>query len=169
MRHESPERGSPRPGSEAGYSLLELLVSSLLVVLVLSAVLLLVDGLRDAHYEQQEVISAQQTLRVALMQLQRDSQLAGVGLVWLIAPLPVVVPQAGGGIEIRHNQPQVNAALMADMVHAGAPIVVADTSGFKPGMTVALYDAMGALDMVTLTGVDQSTGRLLHARVWGDM
>jgi len=163
MPYESPDQDSSRPAAEAGYSLIELLVSSLLVVLVLGSVLSLLDGLRDAHYEQQEAIGAQQTARVALMQLQRDSQLAGVGLVWLIAPLPVVIPQANGGIEIRHNQPQVSSALIADMANPGAPMVVASTSGFNPGMTVALYDAMGSLDMVTLTGVDKTTGRLLHS------
>ncbi len=148
---------------EAGYSLVELLVTSLLVLLVLSSVLVLVDGLRDAHHEQQEVLAAQQMARVALMHLQRDSQLAGVGLVWLIAPLPVVIPRADGGIEIRHNQQQVTSALVADMASPSAPIVVADASGFEGGMMVAVYDSMGAIDTVTLTGVDQAAGRLFHA------
>jgi len=73
-------------------------------LLVVGGILVMLTGLQDVHRNQQELIDAQQTARLALEQMERDLRLAGVGLASMLAPLPVVVPTAGGGVEIRHNQ-----------------------------------------------------------------
>lgn len=147
---------------ERGFSLLELLVASLMAVLVVGGILFLLTGLQDVHRNQQELIDAQQGARLALDQMERDLRLAGVGLASMLAPLPVVVPRADGGVELLHNQGGVTTFLTQDMTGAGSALDVDDPSGFEAGMTVAVYDSSGTLDLATLTSVDTGTNQLFH-------
>lgn len=148
--------------AEDGFSLLELLVVSLLMVVVVGGVLSMLVTVEEVNEDTQQLLDAQQMARSSLQQIQRDLQIAGVGLVWLLPPMPFIVPQAGGGLEVRHNADGVLQLLTQDMTGPGGYLTVADASGFQAGQMVAVYDDNGSLDLVTLTNVNQGTGRLYH-------
>lgn len=153
---------APPSSAEAGFSLLELLVASFTSLFVVGGMMVMLNGLQDVHRNTQEVIDAQQTARLSLEQMQRDLQLAGVGLAWLIPPFPLIAPRADGGIDIRHNQGGLTAALVADMAAPGGAIMVDDASGFQVDMTIALYDSGGAVDLVEIQSVDLANDRITH-------
>lgn len=148
---------------EAGFSLLELLVASFVSLFVVGGVMVMLNGLQEVHRNSQEIVDAQQMARLSLEQMQRDLQLAGVGLAWLIPPFPLIEPRADGGIDIRHNQGGLTAALVADMGSPGDALMVDDATGFEAGMTIALYDAQGAVDLVEVDAVDQGNDRIVHS------
>ena len=148
--------------NEAGFSLLELLIASSMTILVVGGMLLILDGVSDLHRDQQELIDAQQTARLGLDQMQRDVQLAGIGVTGMLAPLPVVVPTAGGGLDVRYNLGNVTARLSADMASGSSPLTVDDVTNFETGMIVAIYDGTGSFDLVTLTSVDIGASQLMH-------
>jgi len=139
-------------GDQRGFSLLEALVASLMSVLVVGGMLLILTGLSDVHRDQQQLIDAQMTSRLALEQMQRDIQQAGIGLLGLLAPLPVVEPRDDGGIDIRSNADNLTARFTGEM--GSQHFVVDDVSGFEVGMMVVVYDATGSFDLTTLTAVE---------------
>lgn len=141
------------PREERGFSLLELLVASTMSVMVVGGMLIVLDGLRDVQRDQQQLIDAQMTARLALEQMQRDIQLAGIGLLGMLSPLPVIEPRDDGGIDVRFNSDNLTARLTANMSGPGGTLVVDDSSGFAPGMEVIIYDGTGAFDLATLTSV----------------
>jgi hypothetical protein len=153
------------PGHDAGFSLLELLVASLVSLLVVGGVMTMLSQLNDTHRNQQQVIDSQQSARIAMAQLQRDIQIAGVGLLWLLPPTAVIIPRADGGIDIRQNQGGLMSGLTADMTGPTGQLVVADVTGFNPGMQIAVYDAGGAIDFATITAVNAGTSRITHTGV----
>lgn len=151
-----PMSDTNRPGrwrDESGFSLLELLVASAMAVLVVGGMLLIFDSVRDVHRDQSQLIDAQMTARIALEQMQRDIQLAGIGLLGLMSPLPVIEPRPDGGIDVRYNSDNLTARLSANMSGPSAQLVVDDATGFQAGMQVVVYDGTGAFDLVTLSGV----------------
>lgn len=141
------------PTGERGFSLLELLVASFMSVMVVGGMLLMLDGLRDVQRDQQQLIDAQMTARLSLEQIRRDIELAGIGLLGMLSPLPVIEPRLDGGIDVRYNSGNLTARLVGDMGGASGPLTVDDSSGFEPGMVVVVYDGTGAFDLTTLTGV----------------
>ena len=145
---------------EAGFSLLEMLVASFISILIVGGMLLMLTHLQEVHRDTQQLIDARQSPRIALEQIQRDLQLAGVGISSMLSPLPPIVPRADVVVDIRYNRDGLNTVLVADMSEAGAALDVSDASGFEAGMMVAIFDSSGTLDMVTLTAVDTVTNRL---------
>jgi type II secretory pathway pseudopilin PulG len=148
---------------ERGFSLLELLVASAMSVLVVGGMLLMLDGLRDIYRDQSQLIDAQMTARLALERMQRDIELAGIGLLGMLSPLPVIEPRDDGGIDVRYNSGNVTARMSAD---AGAShFVVDDVSGFEVGMEVVAYDGTGAFDLLTLTTVEADNLHLHYSGI----
>jgi len=137
---------------QRGFSLLETLVASLMSVLVVGGMLLILSGLSDVHRDQQQLIDAQMSSRLALEQMQRDIQQAGIGLLGLLAPIPVIEPRDDGGIDIHYNADNLTARFTDDM--GGSHFNVDDVSGFEVGMVVVVYDATGSFDLTTLTAVE---------------
>ncbi len=146
----------------AGYSLIELMVAMLVSTLVVGAVLSMLVSIEEIQRDSQQMIDSQQAARISLDQVQRDLQMAGVGIAWLVAPMPLVVPEVGGGFTVRHNQSGVRASLVVDMGGTGADLRVDDAAGFAPGMGIAVYDNAGALSFVTVTGVNLGADRISH-------
>jgi len=157
------DRATRSHSSEAGFSLLELLIASLVSVFVVGGVLTMLVGLEDVHRDTQELIDAQQTARLALDQMSRDVQMAGVGLAWLLPPFPLVVPRGDGGIDIRHNQGDITAILVADMGGPNDSLMVDSAVGFEAGQQIGVYDAMGAMDLVDVVSVDLGANRIVHS------
>jgi len=145
-----------------GYSLIELLVATLVSTLVVGGVMTMLTSIEEVHRDSQQLIDAQQQARISMEQIQRDLQIAGVGLAWLVAPLPLIVPQGPGSFQIRHNQGGVTSALTADMAGTGDFLVVDDVTGFSTGQTAGVYDSTGAFDLVTITAVDTGNNRISH-------
>ncbi len=172
MTHETPEHaqentdadhvGSVRLSGDFGLSLLELLVASFISMFVVGGVMTMLVSVNDIHRDSQQVIDTQQSARIAMDQIQRDVQIAVVGLLWLLPPTPVIIPRADGGIDIRQNQGGIMAPLAVDMGDVNAPFELSDVSGFIPGMEVAVYDATGSIDFVTITAVDAANDLLFH-------
>jgi type II secretory pathway pseudopilin PulG len=157
----STDRGHQSP-SEAGFSLLEMLVASLISILIVGGILIMLDGIQQVYRDQMQIMDSQQSARLALEQMQRDLQLAGVGLAWMLSPLPAIVPRADGGFDIRHNQGGVTAVLVEDMPDTTSHFAVNDVSGFEIGMVVAVYDSTGTMDLVTLTDITTDERQHLH-------
>jgi len=147
------ETGGARLHDERGFSLLEILVASLMSVMVVGGMLLILDGLRDVHRDQQQLIEAQMTARLALEQMQRDIQLAGIGLLGMLSPMPVIEPRADGGIDVRYNSDNVTARLTANMSGTTGQLVVDDATGFAAGIEIVVYDGSGSFDLATVTQV----------------
>jgi len=152
--------GKNRLAGDDGFSLLETLIASAMSVLVVGGMLLMLDSLRDLHRDQQQLIDARMTARLALAQMQRDIQLAGIGLLGMLSPMPVIEPRPDGGIDIRYNSDNLTERLANNggSSHFG----VADVSGFEVGMVVAVYDGTGAFDLTTLTDVEPDKLHLHH-------
>jgi type IV pilus assembly protein PilW len=148
--------------SESGFSLLEMLVASLISILVVGGVLIMLDGIQQVHRDQQQLMDAQQSARLALEQMNRDIQLGGVGLTGMLSPLPTIIPRLDGGIEIRHNQGGISALLIQDMAGGNGFLAVDDVSGFAVNMVIAIYDSSGSMDMVTITGIDDGSDYIYH-------
>jgi len=155
-RHRTDLRG------EHGFSLLELLVASLVSMFVVGGVLSMLVSVLDNHRDQQQRIDSQQAARIALNQIQRDVQVAGVGLLWLLPPTPVILPRGDGGIDIRQNQGGIMSGFAADMASANSPILVDDVTGFQAGMRIAVYDSGGSIDFATITAINVGLNRISH-------
>lgn len=153
---------SLRGPTVAGFSLLEVLIASMMSVLVVGGMLMMLDGLRDVHHDQQQLIDAQMTARLALEQMRRDVQIAGIGLLGMLSPLPVIEPRADGGIDVRYNRDNLTARLSKNQ-GKGRHFEVADVSGFEVGMVVAVYDGTGSFELTTLDGINVGAGRLEYS------
>ncbi|MCH7823275.1 MAG: hypothetical protein IH849_00610, partial [Acidobacteria bacterium] len=151
-----------RLSGDDGFSLIELIVAGLISLFVVGGVMTMLVSINDINRDTQQLIDSQQSVRIALDQIQRDVQIAGVGLLWLLPPTPVIIPRADGGIDIRQNQGGLMAGLIADMGSGTDDFTVDDVTGFSPGMQVAVYDAGGSIDFVTIIAVDTNNDRLSH-------
>lgn len=154
--------GRVRLSGDDGFSLIELIVAGLISLFVVGGVMTMLVSINDINRDTQQLIDSQQSVRIALDQIQRDVQIAGVGLLWLLPPTPVIIPRADGGIDIRQNQGGLMAGLIADMGSGTDDFTVDDVTGFSPGMQVAVYDAGGSIDFVTIIAVDTNNDRLSH-------
>lgn len=146
----------------AGYSLIELMVAMLVSTLVVGGVMTMLTSIQEVQRDSQQLIDAQQQARISLEQIQRDLQQAGVGLAWLVAPLPLVVNNGANSIEIRHNQGGISSPLAADQAGTGAVLAVNDVTGFEIGQTAGVYDSTGSFDLVTITAIDAGNNRISH-------
>lgn len=139
---------------DAGTSLMELLVVMAITGLVIGGAMSLMGSVQVSKHELDEITSSRQGARVALAQMQTDLLSAGVGLTWMTANFPLVVPGADGGIELRSNPGGVSTFLTQD-VTGGAALKVGSTTGFAVGDTVAIHDNSGAIELheiATLNG-----------------
>jgi hypothetical protein len=139
------------------------MVAMLVSTLVVGGVMTMLTSISEVHKDSQQRIDAQQQARISMDQLQRDLQIAGVGLAWLVAPLPLIVPGGNGAFQIRHNQGRVTATVTADMAGTNDAVTVDDVTGFAIGQTMGVYDSTGAFDLVTITAIDVGNNRLSHA------
>lgn len=146
----------------AGYSLIELMVAMLVSTLVVGGVMTMLTSIQEVQRDAQQLIDAQQQARISLEQVQRDLQQAGVGLAWLVAPLPLIVPNGADSFEIRHNQGGLSSPLAADQAGTGGVLTVNDVTGFEVGKTAGVYDATGSFDLVTITAIDAGNNRISH-------
>src|SRR5262245_50931701 len=183
------DEGGPRIASESGFSLVELLVATTLVLIVVGGMLGLVNPARQIAEAQPEQIDMQQRARFGMSLLYRDLLGAGAGLDAgpstgaLVGYLPPVLPRRIGALSpdppetaradvltvIRVPELAAQAALLAPMADglmmlkdgAGCPIGQ-PACGFAAGMGALVFDPAGHFDLFTVLAVAGPAATLRH-------
>jgi len=179
----------PRTG-ESGFSLVELLISTAIMLVVTGAIFNLMNPAQGNAQAQPEAADIQQRMRVSTDALFKELIIAGAGpyqgpitgsLMGFFAPiLPRKIddPATGTGsfspdkitityIPNSYSQTTITSA----MPDASAELKVADQPncpqgeqlcGFSIGMDVIIFDTAGHFDLFTITQVQNSAGHLQH-------
>jgi prepilin-type N-terminal cleavage/methylation domain-containing protein len=177
--------------SDAGYSLIELLVSSAIMLVVTGAIFGLMNPSQGMSKAQPEVADLQQRMRVGSEALFKELVMSGAGtyqgpvtgsLINFFAP---VVPRRLGFIN--PDPPTVfrpdvitlsyipntysQTTISAPMPNVSAELKVSDQPncpigqnlcGFKEGMNVIIFDTSGYFDFFTITQVQDDAAHLQH-------
>lgn len=130
---------------EAGTSLMELLVVMAVAGLVVGGAMSLLGGVQVSHHDVDRITNSRQAARVALAQLQTDVLIAGVGLTWMTANMPLIVLREDGGIDLRSNPGGLTTSL-AENSGKGSILKVASIAGFSVGDEIVVHDNAGALE-----------------------
>ena len=176
--------------SESGYSLVELLISTAIMLVVTGAIFGLVNPSQGAARVQPEVADLQQRLRVSSDTLFRELMMAGAGtymgsatgsLINFFAPIiprkmgmtsdPVTaarsdtmtlsyVPNTFSQTRIVSPMPNVSAELKVDTLN-NCPTDV-NLCGFTEGMDAIIFDDAGNFDVFTITQVQDAAAHLQH-------
>ena len=177
--------------SEAGYSLVELLVSSAIMITITGAIFNLVNPAQGASQTTPEVSDIQQRARITSDVLFRELMMSGAGtyqgpvrgsLVNFFAP---IVPRRVG----RTNPDAINVfrsdtitlayipntysqtTISSPMPNVSAELKVSnqpncpagqELCGFTEGMEVIIFDTSGNFDTFTITQVQDAAAHLQH-------
>jgi len=177
---------------EAGYTLIELLVSTAIMVTVTGAIFSLMNPAQGSAQTQPEVADMQQRMRVGNDTLFKELVMSGAGpyqgpvtgsLVNFFAPIiprrlgflnpdqPTVVKDDTvtlSYIPNSYSQTTISSAMpqpSAELKVTPQPNCPADAGnlcGFKDGMDVIIFDTSGNFDMFTITNVQDSAAHLQH-------
>lgn len=150
-------------GTRHGFGLLELLVALTVSVLMLGGVFTMLYNAQAGYKDFGSLGDARQSGRLALMHLQRDLARAGVGLSPMKPVFPYIVPQDDGGVLIRMS-PSAETSFLTDDMDDSRRMVVDSTVPFGPGMKVAVYDALGAIDFAEVVRVNDAIRRVTFDR-----
>lgn len=171
-----------------GFSLIELLMATALMLLVMAAALAVVDPVRAASTIELESVDMEQRLRVAVHTLSADLAMAGAGAAMgadagpLISQFAAVWPYRIGrvgadppgtfkadAVTVLYVPPassqttlstELSAGQLSLRVHeAGCP-QSQDLCGFAAGMTILVHDRDGHFDTFTLRSTTASEGVL---------
>jgi hypothetical protein len=175
----------------AGFSLLELLIATMLLLVVTGAALRLINPAGNAIAAQPEAADLQQRLRVGVDALRRELLMAGAGtytgspvgpLGYVFAPiLPHSVGTLVPGspdhpdsavitllyVPFTPAQTTTSTDLTSEGVELrvngqpGCPVGDA-VCGFRQGMHVVIFDALGSYDFFAVTSVQGDAMRLQH-------
>jgi type II secretory pathway pseudopilin PulG len=170
--------------SQAGFSLIEMLVAAVIMITVTAAVLAVLHPSHSSSRIQPEIADMQQRLRVGVDALRHDLLMAGAGaysgaqsggLVGYFAP---VLPFRLGSSATYDDGPGVftpnaltvlyvpsttlQTTISSPMTEVWFVAVNAESGcpagdplcGFKPDKHVVVYDPTGAFDTFSVTGVD---------------
>jgi hypothetical protein len=176
-------------GSDDGFSLVEVVVSTALMLVVTAAVFTLTDPARGLSAVQLESTDMQQHLRVAADTLAADLAMAGAGSYsgaqsgaltqWLAPVMPYRQGAVGADppgtyrsdtitllyVPATSAQTTLTSALAPGQLtlrvnqESGCPLHQ-ELCGFTPGMTLLVYDKFGNADTFTLTSTTGTSGRL---------
>jgi prepilin-type N-terminal cleavage/methylation domain-containing protein len=183
----------PEPGitSESGFSLLELLVSTAIMLIVTGAIFSLMNPAQGTAQVQPEVADLQQRMRVGADTMFKELVMGGAGpysgsstgsLIKFFAP---ILPRRTGRISpdpyttartdaitisyIPNSYSQTT--ITSSMPNVSAELKVADQQncprgqqlcGFTDGMEVIIFDTTGNFDVFTITNVQADAGHLQH-------
>jgi prepilin-type N-terminal cleavage/methylation domain-containing protein len=174
-----------------GFSLIELLVATGLLLIVMSSVFEMMSPVHGAFRTEPESADVQQRLRVAADSLAQDLITAGSGLSqgsgagpladFLPPLLPLRqgrrLPDAAGTfkndtVTLVRLEPGAAQTTIAQPLPARSSIVAVNVGpgcppgdancGFKSGTTVAVFDSSGAYDLFSVTVADASGLHLQH-------
>lgn len=180
-----------RLGSESGYSLVELLVSSAIMLVVTGAIFGLLNPSQGTAATQPEVSDLQQRSRVASEVLFKELVMAGAGvyqgpvtgsLINFFAPIipkrlgrtsPDGATDAFDDVITLSYIPNTysQTSISSPMPNVSAELKVTkrpncpkndDLCGFEEGMDVIIFDANGNFDLFTITEVQDAAAHLQH-------
>jgi len=181
----------PLPSNQRGFSMVELLVATSLMLIVMSSVFQTLHPVNGAFRAEPEAADLQQRLRVAADALSRDLLAAGSGLSQGVGPGPLtdfmapILPlrqgrrnaDAAGGfktstITLLTLDPGAAQTTIAQPVVAGSTTVLVNVDpgcppadlncGFRPGTSVVVFDDTGAYDTFTVMSIDAAGLHLQH-------
>lgn len=179
------------PAGEAGYSLVELMISTAIMLTVTGAIFSLMNPAQGSGQAQPEVADMQQRMRVGSETLFKELIMAGAGpyqgpvrgaLVNFFAP---ILPRRTGrtapdppttfrtdAITLAYIPNSYSqTTISASMPPASAELKVTnqlncpqgqELCGFSVGMEVIIFDTTGHFDTFTITEVQASAGHLQH-------
>jgi hypothetical protein len=182
--------GRNRRSPEAGYTLIELLVSTAIMITVTGSIFSLMNPAQGSAQTQPEVADMQQRMRVGNETIFKELVMSGAGpyqgpvtgaLVNYFAP---ILPRRIGRINPdpattfkddtitlsyipnSYSQTTISAAMpnvSAELKTNGQTnCPTGDLCGFKEGDDVIIFDTSGNFDMFTITQVQNSSGHLQH-------
>ena len=184
-------RAPARVSGEAGFTLMELLVSTAIMLVVTGAVFGLMNPAQGTAQVQPEVADLQQRMRVGADTMFKEIVMAGAGpyqgastgsLINFFAP---ILPRRVGNISPDpFNVARTDAITISyipnsysqttivwPMPNVSAELRVSDQKncppgqelcGFSQGMAVIIFDSSGNFDVFTITEVQNSAGHLQH-------
>jgi hypothetical protein len=181
-----------RRSSESGYTLVELLVSTAIMITVTGAIFSLMNPAQGNAQTQPEVADMQQRMRVGNDTIFKELVMSGAGpyqgpvtgsLVNFFAP---ILPRRVGFqnpdppatfrdntitlsyIPNSYSQTTISASMpnpSAELKVTDQPNCPADAGnlcGFKEGMDVIIFDTSGNFDIFTITNVQDAAAHLQH-------
>lgn len=175
---------------DAGYTIVEMLVSTAIIVTVTAGIMAVLTPAQGAFVAQPDVSDMQQRLRFAADTLAADLMMAGAGPYagppagTLASFMAAIVPRRIGSvspdspttaaadrISLMYVPATASQTVVRDPIPAGATSIEIDvrpgcptgdsSCGFKIGMSIVAVDDTGAHDAFTITGVQ---GTSLHVR-----
>ena len=187
----SPGRRGVRGKADAGFSLLEMMIATAIMVVVMGSVFSLLNPSQGTYRAQPEVSDMQQRLRVAVESMQRDLFMAGGGTYQgaingaLINYFSPILPHSVGtlvpgspdnpnpqAITIMYVPPTTSqTTIRTDMPNESAELKVTAQPGcpigdvlcgFEEGMRALIFDPSGAYDIFTITNVQDDALHLQH-------
>ena len=185
-----PER-SARVGGQSGFSLIEMLVATAILIVVTGSIFSLLNPAQGTYQAQPEVSDMQQRLRVAVDAIQRDLVMAGAGTYSGSAVgtlgnffAPILPHSTGTLVPGSPDDPNPEAitimyvpatsaqtTIRTDMPNESAELKVDaqsgcptgdDLCGFQEGMRVLIFDGESAYDIFTVTQVQDEALHLQH-------
>jgi hypothetical protein len=176
--------------AESGYSLIELLISSAIMLTVVGAIFGLMNPAHGTSQAQPEMSDLQQRMRVATDELFKDLVMAGAGLyqgqitgslAQFLAPVMprrityaanepmyrpdaitlAFVPSTLSQTTIRSPMPNVSAEIKVEP-QAHCPNKLEQLCGFQVGMQVLIFDTQGNFDFFTITQVQDAAAHMQH-------
>jgi len=180
-----------RHAEEKGYSLIEMMISMLIMITVTGAIFSMVNPSQGTFRAQPEVSDMQQRMRVGVDVLQKDLLMAGAGTYQgaNIGSLsnyfaPIIPRRTGKTTPDAYNVAEADritltyvpntasqTTLSASMPNESAELKVnAQTNcpqgqqlcGFKEGMQLAIFDGTAHFETFTVTQVQDNAGHLQH-------
>ncbi len=177
--------------SQSGYSLIELLISTAIMLVVTGAIFGLVNPSQGTAKVQPEVADLQQRLRVASDTLFRELMMSGAGvyqgpvtgsLINFFAPIiPRRMGKTGADAVTAARSDTITLSyipntysqttISSPMPNVSAELKVNDQGncpdglnlcGFKEGMDAIIFDTSGNFDIFTITKVQDAAGHLQH-------
>ena len=133
----------------AGTTLVELLVGSAVSMMLLGGLFTTFSSVQRLYEDVDDRSAALQSARLALVWIQNDLMVSGVGLQ-LSPVFPTTIPRDDGGIDIRYNPGGSIAFLTKD---GDNNVRVNSVVGFAPGQRVAVYDAFGSIDLADINKI----------------
>src|SRR4051794_33240755 len=181
-----------RRSSQAGYTLIELLVSTAIMITVTGAIFSLMNPAQGNAQTQPEVADMQQRMRVGNETIFKELAMAGAGpyqgsvtgsLVRYFAP---VLPRRVGRVnpdpatifradtitlsyipntysQTTISDPMPNvSAELKVHTQSNCPADAGNLCGFKEGMDVIIFDTSGNFDLFTITQVQDAAAHMQH-------
>ncbi len=153
------ESGRGIPAGGQGFTLVEMLIASVLMLIILSALYSVLESNRRTYAVGQRKVEVQQSARIAMETIQTDIRLAGYGYPTdpaLVAPLLKITAATATSITFWADLNNRSTLLSADVNAGATTLPVASASGVNSGETIWLING-GRFESATVSSVAGNT------------